>query len=139
VTAPFVKKEWDMRTTTAIFAFLLACLCPQAALADEGFTGILLYKICNGMVHEPGEEHVCLAYIRGFSEGYYLGLLLGAQTERAHRRMCYPQPPNEEPPSITQTELVVKKYMADHPEELNKPALFVMQTALLTAFGCQRK
>ena len=38
-----------------------------------------------------------------------------------------------------QTELVVKKYMADHPEELNKPALFVMQTALLTAFGCQRK
>jgi hypothetical protein len=49
------------------------------------------------------------------------------------------RPPNEEPPDITQTELVVKKYMADHPEELNKPALIVTQTALLTAFGCRRK
>jgi hypothetical protein len=128
-----------VRTKAAIFAFLLVCLCPQVTLADEGLTGVLLYKICNGMMHEPGEKDICVAYIRGFSEGYYLGLLLGVKTERAHRRMCYPQPPNEEPPSITQTELIVKKYMVDHPEELNQPALFVVQTALLTAFDCRRK
>jgi hypothetical protein len=128
-----------MRTTTAILALLLACLGSQATLADDGFTGVLLYKACNGMTREPGEQNVCVAYILGFSEGYYLGLFLGVQTERAHRRSCYPQPPNKEPPDITQAELVVKKYMADHPEELNQPALIVMKTALLTAFGCRRK
>jgi hypothetical protein len=45
-----------VRTTIAILALLLAGLCPQVTLADEGLTGILLYKICNGMTHEPGDK-----------------------------------------------------------------------------------
>jgi hypothetical protein len=117
----------------------VAYLSSQAALADEGFTGILLYKICNGMTHEPGEEDICTAYIRGFSEGYYIGTFMGVGATQAHRTICYPQPPKEGAPDVTQAELVVKKYMSDHPEELNQPALLVVQTALLTAFGCRRK
>lgn len=89
-------------------------------------------------MHSPGEQDVCTAYIRGISEGYYLGLLAGVQIERAHRQVCFPQPPDENPPDVTQTELVVKKYMADHPEELNQPALFIVQNALVNAFGCKR-
>lgn len=125
-----------MRAVSLAYLIFLAFV----ATAKADFTGIDLYKICSGMAHPRGEgDDVCVAYIRGFSEGYYLGLLSGAQIERAHRRVCYPQPPNEEPPDVTQAELVVKKYMADHPEELNQPALFVVQSALLTAFGCRRK
>jgi hypothetical protein len=92
-------------------AFWIALAFVEAAKAD--FTGIHLYKICNGMLHVHGEGEACTAYIRGFSEGYYLGLLAGTQIDTAHRRVCFPQPPDEEPPDVLQTESVVKKYKQD--------------------------
>lgn len=101
----------------------------------QAFTGIDLYKVCA----DPNGEAVCLAYIRGFAEGYYQGITLGQLAERSRRRLCYPQPPNDNPPDATQVELIVKKYMADNPSELNKEALFIVQDALTTAFRCRQK
>jgi hypothetical protein len=121
----------------AFFALLFTFLSLGDAKAD--FTGVDLYKICSGMMRSPGERDVCTAYIRGFSEGYYLGILLGVEVEHAHRIICYPHPPKDNPPDVTQAELVVRKYMADHPEELDRPAPIVVQDALSTAFGCQHR
>lgn len=119
-----------MRLSLLIMAIFLA-LCGR--IQAQGFTGIDLYKVCA----DPNADTLCLGYIRGFSEGYYLGLFYGARIERAHQRPCYPQPPIENP-DPTQAELIVKKYMTDHPEELNKPASLVIAAALGNAFDCPK-
>jgi hypothetical protein len=105
-----------------------------APITAQGFTGIDLYKICA----DPKEEGACLAYIRGFAEGYYIGIGFGQLAERQHRRPCYPHPPDSEPPDATQAELIVRKYMTDHPEKLDEAALLIMQQALGGAFSCRK-
>ena len=82
----------------------------------------------------PGERDVCIAFIRGISDGYYLGLLHGS---RQKGKFCFPQPP-EDPPDVTQAELIVKKFLVDHPERLHEPASTLVTEALIRAFGCEK-
>lgn len=119
-----------MKHFSCIVLFLISVTSPRA----QGFTGVDLYKICAN----PNADSVCVIYIRGFSEGYYLGILLGKMAGQSHQKVCYPQPPDQNPPDPIQTQLIVKKYMADHPEDLHKPALFIVQDALASAFSCRR-
>jgi hypothetical protein len=123
-----------VRCALICIAFLLAV--PPAHA--EGFTGIDLYRICSQSDRETFNESACVGYIRGFAEGYYEGITFGVLAERSHRRPCYPQAPAENPPDVTQSELIVKKFMTDHPEKLNQPALFVVQQALGSAFSCRK-
>jgi Rap1a immunity proteins len=97
-----------MRWILAVLSLLVCCQQSRA------FSGIELYKICSGPYLERNQENICFGYIRGFSEGYYMGIAV-------------------------QAELIVKKYMTNHPEELNKPAFFIVQNALSEAFGCRSK
>jgi hypothetical protein len=122
-----------MRWILAVLSLLVCCQQSRA------FSGIELYKICSGPYLERNQENICFGYIRGFSEGYYMGIAVGKMAEQKHGKPCYPQPPSDEPPDATQAELIVKKYMTDHPEELNKPAFFIVQNALSEAFGCRSK
>jgi hypothetical protein len=85
-----------------------------------------------------GGVEISLFFV-GFTEGYYLGIMMGQGLEKAQRHICFPQPPNENPPDTTQVELVVKKFLVDHPDRLNEEALFLVQEAFASAFGCQRK
>ncbi len=116
------------------FLFILLVLMGLTLAHSEGFTGIDLYKVCA----DPRADSVCIAYVRGLSEGYYEGLYIGRSLERAHQTPCFPQPPKENTPDPTQAELIVKKYMTDHPEKLNEPALFVVREALEKAFSCPK-
>lgn len=125
-----------MKSVSLCIVFLIVfCARTQA----QGFKGIDLYKACYGVNHHPADEGICLGYLRGFTEGYYLGMMMGQGLEKAQRHNCFPQPPNENPPDTTQVELVVKKFLVDHPNRLNEDALFLVQEALAAAFGCQRR
>jgi hypothetical protein len=116
-TCPSRKAEADRTTCTTseselewILAVLSLLVCCQQSRA---FSGIELYKICSGPYLERNQENICFGYIRGFSEGYYMGIAVGKMAEQKHGKPCYPQPPNDEPPDATQAELIVKKYMTD--------------------------
>ena len=63
------------------FLFILLVLMGLTLAHSEGFTGIDLYKVCA----DPRADSVCIAYVRGLSEGYYEGLYIGRSLERAHQ------------------------------------------------------
>jgi len=104
---------------------------------SEAFTGIELYKACNAK--DQTNEIGCLGYVRGFADGYYLGMFMGREMQKASRRPCFPQPPTDEPPDATQAELIVKKFLADNPDRLNEAASTLVQDAFTNAFRCRKK
>ena len=59
-------------------AFSLICFGANA----QGLKGIDLYKACSGLVGRANSEAICLAFIRGFSEGLWVGLHFGEEQQR---------------------------------------------------------
>jgi hypothetical protein len=113
---------------------LIALITP--AYAAE-FKAIDLYKLCNGVAGTPDDSDICLAYIRGITQGIYLGLYQGRMYERAKMKDCLPTPQNgQQPIDVTQAMLIIKKFFADHPERLNEPDSTLAMEALLKGFHC---
>src|SRR5438105_4923965 len=73
-------------------------------------TGMELFEMCTKSANLAGEA-ACQAYIYGFAQGYEASSLLSPKA-------CIPGEAN-----YGQIRLVFEKYMRDHPEILDKPAV----------------
>ena len=103
----------------------------------QGFNGIDLYKACKNIGNSAAvNEALCLGYIRGFTEGTYLGIYQGRLYERSKMKDCLPTPQTGDPIDVTQAELIIKKFLAEHPDRLNEPAPTLVFEALLKGFHC---
>jgi Rap1a immunity proteins len=109
-----------------VFVYFLAFVSPTMA---QDFTGVELYKICNGIYGRPDDGVICIAYIRGLSEG----LILGQVINKSKLRTCLPEPLI----NPTQAELLVKKFLTDNPNRLRESAFVLVGEALLKAFPCR--
>ncbi len=66
-----------------------------------------------------------------YDQGYCQGLVSGVASYINSEDGADLTAPN---PSISQLIRVVQKYMNDHPEELSKPATWLIRTSLIKAF-----
>lgn len=87
---------------------LVGIHCLLVAPARSEIIGMDLYKACNAASGSP-EQDVCAAFILGVIEGVDYGGMARSPT----RKPCLKQYLSEQ-----QAELIVKKYMRDHPEQL---------------------
>jgi hypothetical protein len=107
---------------------LVGFYCLFGASARSEIIGTDLYKACNAASGSP-EQDVCAAFILGIIEGVDYGGMARSPT----RKPCLKQYLSEQ-----QAELIVKKYMSDHPEQLGYDAGMVVSVAIMNAFGgCQ--
>jgi hypothetical protein len=112
--------------TIARIAALAAVMFVVPAKAE--IIGTDLYHFCVESPEGARERDVCSAFILGVLKGLEYGAIPWGD-----KKGCFAQyvPP-------TQAELIVKKYMNDHPEMLGYDAGLVAVTAILNAFhGCQ--
>jgi hypothetical protein len=109
-------------------ALLLGTYCSCVAPASSEIIGTDLYKACNSTPGSP-EQDVCAAFILGVIEGIDYGGMAKSPTKKP----CMKQYLSEQ-----QAELIVKKYMRDHPEQLGYDAGMVVSGAILNGLGgCQ--
>jgi hypothetical protein len=114
-----------MRRYAICAALLLAVGVAQEAVAAGGWiSGNELARYCN----RP----------EGFGAGLCVGFVIGtaeavAKPDRPYplARACFTTPME-----IGQLEAAVKKYLADHPEQLHYAAFDLVATALSQAFPC---
>jgi hypothetical protein len=104
---------------------VILCAVPEA---QAGFSGRNLYDLCSR--GEKGNEAACIAYIRGFLDGFSLSQVRSQRGFRA----C----PPEKPISPETAEQIVRKFMVDHRKLLDQPAAIVAIAALATEFSCKR-
>jgi hypothetical protein len=123
------------------FAGLVAVmvLTVPCAASAQGFTGVELYKTCNGVDGLPRDDVICLAYIRGFVDGMSVGVDLAQSVAAKGRRTCFPTPSEGKQIDPTQAELIIKKFLADNPGRLQEPAQFLAFDALVAVFACEPK
>jgi len=117
----------------AVAMILLASLSAHA----EGFTGLELYKVCNNGYGRPDDKTICIAYIRGFSDGLWEGIGIGQMVAEKGRRACIPNLLTSEPVNPEQAELIIKKFLADNPGRLGEPAVLLAFDAFVKAFPCR--
>jgi Rap1a immunity proteins len=120
----------------AVSSVILASALFVVPAEAQGFKGIDLYKACNHIGGYPDDEGICLGYLRGFTEGIYLGILHGRNFERAKMKDCLPTPETGDPIDVTQAELIAKQFLAAHPDRLQEPAPTLLLEALLKGFHC---
>ena len=114
--------------TRARFGLLLAMLAlPNPSLA---LTGSDLHRYCTKK-NDSAAEVFCLGYLRGLSDGLYLGEELGARG----KRMCTP---DDKSINLTQVRLIVEKAFKEHPELLHEPAGTLVMVALYDVFKCSK-
>jgi hypothetical protein len=92
-----------------------------------GLSGATLYEDCT-VPSNTTEYTVCIAYLRGFTEGMFAGNLARA----TGLSYC-----GQASMDMTQILLIAQKYMREHSEELNKGAGANMMSAFVTAFPCR--
>jgi hypothetical protein len=101
--------------------------CFYAAPVRAEILGNDLYHFCVDGREGSHERDVCTAFILGVLKGLDYGAM------NLTKKPCFA---NYVPP--TQAELIVKKFMTDHPELLGYDAGMVATMALIKAFGgCQ--
>jgi hypothetical protein len=116
-----------MRMILAIVGVLSLCSLPEA---HAGFSGRNLYDACNRVKNgNRTDEAACITYIRGFLDGFSLSQVRSQRGFRA----C----PPEKPITPARAELILRKFMVDHPNPLDQPAAIVAIAALATEFACQ--
>jgi hypothetical protein len=86
-----------------------------------------LYSFCRGE-----DTDICQTWITGFAHGVYYSQIV-AKVHDQKPTVCFPN-------GFTgsQAQLVIEKYMRDHPEELHKTAYSVSFHALEEAFPCKK-
>jgi hypothetical protein len=88
-----------------------------------------LYQACIEAREGSRDRDICSAFILGVLEG----IDYGAMTRSPSKKQCFAQYVSE-----AQAEIIVKKYMNDHPEMLGYDAGMVASVAIINAFhGCQ--
>ena len=135
------------------WAAAAACLCGLLATDHASanndnteFTGNELRVYCN----QPNADaqnvgwFMCIAMVTGLMEGYTTGVEVGymagvghplnAEQENRLRAYCAPANGTRE-----QSALVVTKFLADHPERLSQPDVFLVLDAFQAAWPCPSK
>lgn len=109
-----------------VLTILLGLLVLQSGvIAQEGAVDAsTLYSRCSG--NDEGWTLWCLGYVGGTSDA--LIFFSSGKVPKA----CLP-----ENGTHGQTQAIVTKYLRDHPEYLNRPALEVVISALAAAFPCR--
>jgi Rap1a immunity proteins len=111
-----------------VATLLIASQFLAAMPAKSEILGTDLYRYCEAQKGSH-EQDVCIAFILGVLKG----IDYGGTVRSVLRKPCFAQYVSPE-----QAELIVKKYMRDHPEQLGFDAGMVASVALLNAFGgCQ--
>jgi hypothetical protein len=92
------------------------------------FTGMELLNMCT--TEAEGQDVVCMGYLLGLNDAMNFN---NAKLEAPQRIYCVP------PESVTswQIQLVVIKYLEDHPEKLHEEAVVGVMDALTKAFPCE--
>jgi hypothetical protein len=99
--------------------YILGC---HASLA---LTGLELHQSCQEKKSVP-----CVAYMRGFIDGFTTGNVIGSQTKI---RMCLPK----DGISAEQVRLIVEKHLREHPQDLHQEAGLLAMAAMMDAFACR--
>jgi Ssp1 endopeptidase immunity protein Rap1a len=102
----------------------------------QGLKGIDLYKACSGLFGRSDNEAICLAFIRGFSEGIWVGLHFGEEAAKERSSICLLNYPLPDP---VQAQLIIKKFLAENPQRLEEQASVLVIEALKRAFPCEKK
>lgn len=106
-------------------------------------TGSTLLQLCDGGLSDKGSTG-CLFYIVGYLDGVEFGGMISTiqiegyqdydTAHHTHQRLvgfCVP-----ENATNGQIQLVVTKYLRDHPERLHQSAKFLIPDAMTDAFPC---
>jgi len=117
-----------------IIAALIVMLvwCPNAGLA--AVPGNTLNEWCGSK--GGSSEVACLVFLHGYIEGYYIATLIKEIERRGgtkEEEICLP-----DGWTIKQVQLVVRKYLAQNPEELHIDAGRIVLWALTKAFPCRK-
>ena len=103
----------------------------KSVTSDDGRT--LLEHCGNGLrVIDTSTNHLfdggyCMAYIRGFADGY----TLAGSKRPVEEQICVPASV-----SLEQLMRVMKKYLEDNPNKLHQNAAILTSSALRNAFPC---
>jgi hypothetical protein len=123
-----------MRSPTGYLFLVLIASCVTAFAQTEPISdGNTLKQNCAyaEKAEEPNgnagyQAFACVAYISGVIDGY--------QEAEPKYPLCYPAQV-----TVGQMADVVMKFLRDHPEELHKPAGFLVLRAIGVAFPCKNK
>jgi hypothetical protein len=116
-------------TRAVCYAALVTALSIPGTLAGQtifmsGTRGIVLNKICATSTPLEGESYSpCTSFITGAADALAL--------EGSH---CLPMGAE-----VSQQVAVVRKYVADHPEQWQKHSVLLIKVALSRAFPCRQK
>jgi len=115
-----------MKRTTIIGAAALlgTVMCSNVAAEMGGVSGALLKKICTSYVDRP------VSTLDGMCIGYVVGVM---SVVKYTKYFCLPGKSTH-----SQTTLVVKKYLSEHPEKLHLDADGLVLEALVEAFPCPK-
>jgi Rap1a immunity proteins len=108
-----------MLTSLRLLAVFVACIMPQALLADAYLNGNTLYAKCTGTADD---QLVCLGYVMGVADG---------MSSNNQKVICVPH-------TVTNFQVrdVAAKFLRDHPEWRHFLAADLVTQALKNAFPC---
>jgi hypothetical protein len=107
-----------------VSAALVAALNSTAVQAE--LTGTGLKEVCDL------NELACISYVRGFIDGVGTRGLMLMGADDFQMPWCATRQV-----TVQRMTLVVKKYLRDHPESLNKPGSTLTYIALVDALPCE--
>ena len=109
-------------TITGAAVLLGTAMCSNVAAEMEDVSGAVLKKICTTYVDRPvsTKDGMCIGYVVGVTSVVEYTNYFCLPTKSTH----------------SQTTLVVKKYLSDHPEKLHLDADGLVLEALVEAFPC---
>jgi Rap1a immunity proteins len=109
-----------------ILALIVALGTTQAAKSDKPvMNGMKLQQWCFGKENSL-EKTACTVFRLGFISGVDWADIHGAKV------WCLP-----DDLATGQTELIVKKFIREHPEDLHEPATVIVGRALYLAYACR--
>jgi hypothetical protein len=111
-----------------ILAVLIVLMCFPTRAAE--FDGITLRRFCSDRIPDSPKNVLCSSYIRGLADG----MLFGYLTHKSDGDVYCPPAGGL---SREQAQLIVEKFMNEHPELLHEKAAVVAVAALRSAFPCK--
>ncbi len=111
------------------FAVVLASVIVAFPACAADFTGTMLYSACTAS--DPESRQICGMWISGFTAGVFY-----SQALARHKHMM---PASRLPDGVTgsQAQLIIEKFMLEHPEHLHEAAEANAIGAFEGAFPCK--
>jgi hypothetical protein len=116
---------------TLMVVFFIIMAMPQTG---DTLTGLELLRQCEGRSPQRLEALgpiLCVTYLSGMIDGYQLR---SREAERGRQALCPPAEGIEN----EQMQLIVQKWLRDHPGDLGESARVSVMAALAQAFPCRR-